>query len=357
MTTPLRFTLLLTLASSLGCTAEPAPATDAGPDRADAGAGSDAGDEADGSASDAPGSDAAAVDPCAGGACDPCDTGLALDDADATDAARAMGVCSGLFSAAWELPDGTVPPRGSSFPLGHGLLDDFGALTPREGARLLGLSTGTARSASDPGWVDPAGFDKGYTSGPPAGFPVEAPACPGVVTDAPHDGVALSLTLDVPAGANGFRFLVKHHTYEFPAFLCSSFNDVAAVIVDPAPPGAAPSGDVTIDAAGNPLSVNSSFIDVCTCAGGPPCDVGGRTFACAAGASELAGTGFDGASDTGAATRWLEVRVPATAGSRVELRIALWDSGDGVLDSTLLVDGFRWLTDAPSSAETRVLAP
>ncbi len=301
--------------------------------------------------------DGGAPDPCAGGACGPCDMGLALDDGDAMHAAQAMGVCSGLVSAAWQLPDGAAPPSAVSFALGHGLLDDFGVVTPREGARLLGLSTGTARAVTDPGYADPVGFDKGYTSGAAPGFPIESPACPGVLGSGPSDGIALTLTLDVPAGANGFRLLLKHHNHEFPAFVCSASNDIAAVLVSPPPPGAPSNGDVTLDGAGNPLSVNSSFVDVCSCAGGPPCTAGGRSFACAAGRGELAGTGFDAAGDAGAATRWLEVRVPAVAGERVEVRLTVWDSGDGLLDSTLLADGFRWLTDAPATTELRVHVP
>jgi hypothetical protein len=32
----------------------------------------------------------------------------------------------------------------------------------------------------------------------------------------------------------------------------------------------------------------------------------------------------------------------------------VWDAGDGALDSTTLLDGFRWTTDAPAQPETRV---
>lgn len=339
----------------LGCST-PAASGDAGTDAATTdGGGADAGPPLDASSgADAgldAGADAGPPDPCGGGACDPCDDALAIDDTDATSAAHAMGVCSGLVSAAWTMPDGSAPSA-SSFALGHGLLGGFGALTPREGTRMVAISTGTARGPTDPGFQSPVGLDKGYASTAPAGFPRDTAACGVPTSTSSFDGISLDLTLDVPAGANGFRFLVKYHSSEFPTYVCSAYDDQAVVLVSPAPSGAV-SGDVTIDATGTPLSVNSSFVDVCTCAGGPPCSPGGRTYACSLGAGELSGTGFD--PSTSAATPWLEVRVPATAGSRVTVRIALWDSGDGLLDSTALVDGFRWITDAPASAGTRVL--
>jgi hypothetical protein len=357
-----RFPALL-LSLSLGCSS-PSASVDAGSDAAsledtgtpaDTGA-VDAGRDAE--AGDACCADDAGEDPCAGGACDPCDTGLALADDDAMNAARAMGVCSGLVNASWTLPDGAPPPSDLDFPLGHGLLDAFGAaVTPLEGARLLAISSGTARRPTDPGFLDPAGLDKGYESGPPSGFPYEAPACPGVVSGPAHDGIALTLTLDVPAGANGFRMLVKQYAREWPSYVCASYSDVAAVLVSPPGAGAPTSGEVTQDALGNPLSSSSSFIDVCSCAGGPPCVAAGHSYACTLGNGDLAGTGFDLTPGQGAATPWLEVRVPATPGERVQVVVTVWDSGDGLFDSTMLVDGFRWITDAPAAAETRALLP
>lgn len=345
-----RVAALALLLGLSGCPSDPMPTPDAGeardaPGADDAGSNDDAGPAGD-----------AGVDPCAEGRCGPCDDGLALDDDDPTRAARAMGVCSGLASAEWQLPDGSGPPSSAAFPLGHGLLDDFGTVTPREGTRLLALSSGTARAPSDPGWSTPTGFDKGYSASLPAELVVESPACAGTIPGSAVDAITLALTLDVPAGANGFRFYVKHHAYEFPAYVCTMSSDAAAVVVSPAPPGAASNGDVVQDATGNPLSSASSFLEVCGCGGGA-CNVGGRTYACGAGRGELAGTGFDAADDAGAATRWLEVRVPAAAGSRIEIRISVWDASDPLFDSTTLVDGFRWITDAPAEVETAPVAP
>ena len=43
------------------------------------------------------------------------------------------------------------------------------------GKKMLALSSGTARQPTDPGYQDVSGFDKGYTSASPQGFPKESP--------------------------------------------------------------------------------------------------------------------------------------------------------------------------------------
>jgi len=300
----------------------------------------------DSGTSDAPTSDAG-VDPCAAGACDPCDDGLAID-ADAMAAARAMGICSGLASASWVLPDGSPAP--SAADIGHGVLADFGMLTPREGARLLALSTGTARDPSDPGHQSPTGFARGQTVTAPPGFPMVVGDCPPAAELA--DAIALEVELDVPAGARGARFLIKHHTSEWPAYVCSGFNDHFVTLMEPRPAEWF-TPNVVLDPDNQPISSYSMLIDVCACAGGPPCPVGGRSYACSAGAGELAGTGYDLAS-AGAATRWLETRIPVTAGTRITLRFAVWDAGDGPPDPATPPDGLRRATDPPASPQTRV---
>jgi hypothetical protein len=46
--------------------------------------------------------------------------------------------------------------------------------------------------------------------------------------------------------------------------------------------------------------------------------------------------------------------VPVPSGTRIQVRFAIWDSGDGNYDSTTLLDGFRWITNAPASPTTAV---
>jgi hypothetical protein len=322
------------------------------------------GDSGNGCESDltAPGSCGSCANSCGGacvaGACATCDNGLTLDSNEPMDAARALGLCDGLVSARWMLPDGTDPStapgyQSGTFSIGHGILSAFGAkITPHEGVKLVALSSGSARQPTDPGFHDPVGFDKRYTARHPIGFPRESPACPGVITGPAHDSIALELTLKVPDWAKGFAFDFDFYTFEWPSYVCSHFNDVFVALLSPFPKGQS-DGNITFDPMGNPITVNSAFVSVCGCAGGPPCIVGGKQFSCTAGTSELVGTGFQepgvgNAPPTHhAATGWLTTTAPVEPGATITLRLGIYDSGDGGLDSTALLDKFRWLPSSP----------
>jgi hypothetical protein len=70
----------------------------------------------------------------------------------------------------------------------------------------------------------------------------------------------------------------------------------------------------------------------------------------------LSGTGFDikvapAQCLNGGGTGWLETSGNVRPGEIVELRIALWDVADHVLDSLALLDGFKWL-EQPAQAGT-----
>ncbi len=279
-----------------------------------------------------------------------CDSGLAVDSLDAMDGARAIGLCKvstgpndwGVADAQWTLPNGTPPP-GGNFDLGHGILTAFGPnVTTQEGTAMLALSSGTARQPTDPGYQPVSGFSKGISNtGHPFGFPKESPSCGGAVTGACNDGAALQLTLRAPSNATGFRFNFNFYTFEWPVYVCSTFNDFYAAILEPFPMGQM-DGNITFDSLSNPISVNNAFFDVCGCSGGPPCQAGGISFTCALGESELQGTGFEGH----AATSWLQTTAPIEANSEFTLRFLAYDSGDGVLDSTGLTDNFQWIANS-----------
>jgi hypothetical protein len=115
--------------------------------------------------------------------------------------------------------------------------------------------------------------------------------------------------------------------------------------------------NIAFDRAGNTLGVNSSLFQVCE-----PQIVVGTNFPCPLGPSSLQGTGFG--ADTAStfagnrgATGWLKTVVsigPKLRGKDITLLFAVWDGGDGVLDSTALVDNLVWSQD---SAGTPVTVP
>jgi hypothetical protein len=61
--------------------------------------------------------------------------------------------------------------------------------------------------------------------------------------------------------------------------------------------------------------------------------------------------------DTHAATGWLQTQAPVKPGDTITLLFTIWDSGDGVLDSTVLVDNFQWSADAAQDTTTTPIPP
>jgi hypothetical protein len=292
-----------------------------------------------------------------------CDTGLPIDSTDPFNGAKAVDLCVkqadpkkwGVKSAKWVLPDGTNPPANPNFDLGHGILTAFGPnVKVQGGTRMLALSSGTARQPSDPGYQDVGGFDKGYTSGSPQGFPKESPACPGVTTGQPHDGAGLEVVIHTPSNAHGFSFDFNFFTYEWPDFICSQYNDFFVAILSPIPMGQS-DGNISFDSQNNPVSVNNAFLEVCGCGAPPPCPAGGKSFTCALGDQGLVATGFgqDTAFQDHGSTYWLVTKAPVQPSSDITLRWGVYDSGDGVLDTSTLIDNWQWIATPGTSVGTQ----
>ncbi len=282
-----------------------------------------------------------------------CDTGLPIDASNPMDGVRAMGLCQeyvdggwGVVSAEWVRADGQPLTGGDLAPLesGRGALPKFGPITPREGAAMLVLSSGSARAPGDPDFADPGGHWKDTVPhGSPPGYPKESPACPGVTTGEPYDSAGLRVTIRTPVDANSFAFDFDFYTYEYPDYVCDVYNDFFVAMMTPQPSGLV-DGNISFDGQGNTISVNAGFLDACQ-----PCNAGGKNFACALGYGEITGTGFDSnlaftcAIQGSAATSWLVTTAPVESpGSDITLHFAIWDSGDGVLDSTVLIDNFKF---------------
>lgn len=306
-----------------------------------------------------------------------CETGLRVDDNDAVAAAKAMGLCKmqrgsswGLVSAKYVFPDGTNAALKETtcttglapFPLSHGILDRFGdAIKPRQGAALVALSTGIAR----PGLVPVEEKDGMYGTSPtsavicrlslaPTGFPRDSTGCPGVVTSKmPEitDGMALELSIKVPSNAYALQYDFDFYSTEYPAFVCSGRNDHFVALLWSTHSKTPADKNISFDEAGNVVNVNSSFMRVCS-----PTSHDGRTFPCPSGEAELLGTGFDQRYDWsdmtkylgGGATGWLTTTAQVVPGETIKLRFAVWDMDTPILDSTVLLDHFRWLIREPS---------
>jgi hypothetical protein len=216
----------------------------------------------------------------------------------------------------------------------------------QQGARMLALSSGAARQPGDPGFASPSGHDTGIMGLAPNGFPIDSPACPLVQTSndkTAYNPIAFEVKIRVPTNAKSFTFNFDFYTFEFPFYVCTQYNDFFVVLQDPPPPNAQ-SGNISFDTQGNPVSVNNGFLEVCQAQ-----PAGGKNFPCQLGTAQLQGTGFEGHAATG----WLETQSPVVPGSEITLRFAIWDMGDPILDSTVLIDNFKFSADDATEAGTK----
>ena len=264
-----------------------------------------------------------------------CDDGIAYDSTDPMNGARAVDLCQeagangqwGVMEAAYVRANGSnaTPPN----PLQYGIFENFGPnVNVQGGARMLGLSSGHARIPGQNGACNSLTcYSNQDGTPPPAGFPQDVANCSGSTTI--NDDVALQLKIRSPKNATGYSFNFKFYSFEYPEWVCTSFNDQYISLVDPPPPGSI-SGNVSFDQQNNPVSANVAFFDVCP--------------GCALGDAELMGTGYDSWDDAGG-TGWLQTTAPITGGDEFTIRFAIWDTGDAAWDSTALVDNFEWIAN------------
>lgn len=292
-----------------------------------------------------------------------CDANLALDGSDGLDGARAMGLCKmasgeswGVKSAQWVAADGSPLQNYDPSGLGHGILGGFGPnVNAQEGVKMLALSSGTARTPSDAGYQPVSGYDKFYTTGTPAGYPKTSPACM-IEAGESHDSAGLRVTIKTPTNAKSLSFNLNFYTYEFPGYICSTYNDFFVAMLSPMPAGT--DGNISFDSQGNTISVNAGFLEVCH----PQTASNGAFFNCALGPEQLAGTGFDedifGPTDNSAATGWLQTTAPVeNPGGDIDILFTIWDSGDGILDSTILLDNFVFEVEPSETGTAPVPVP
>jgi hypothetical protein len=304
---------------------------------------------------------------------------------DAEDFAKAIGICAtaakdgyGLISAKFTRGTGTSQ---SAIDDQHGILPKFGdVIKPREGSKIGVLSTGYAQEFNGSpnrrfGGENLAGEDssKDWMSNGdlPSGFPKKAGSCEQA--EDVHDVIAVELKLKAPKNASGVRFDLNFFSSEWPAYICSMFNDGFIAYLDAKGFNNGTPDNMSFDGKKNPISVNNGFFDRCTPNVDTGCAPGAQpsTSQCPGGPKELAGTGYGvtgkwcevyaligaGGNDTstnGGATGWLTSSAPVAAGEEFTLTFYLWDTGDGVLDSSVLLDNFKWaegevtvITDRP----------
>jgi hypothetical protein len=314
-----------------------------------------------------------------------CDPGLAIDDTNAASFAKAIGICNEAASGGWGLVSASYSNAyGSTSPPADGqsgLVPQFGSnMVPREGVRIGVLSSGYARNFDDmdgtnggqnSDFVASGGGPRDGTNYPtgqaPPGFPKAANGCPQ--DNLVNDMIDVKLVLKAPPDATGFSFDFDFYSSEWPNYVCSNFNDAFVAYLT----SSATTGNISFDSNDNPVAVNIDFFNRCTpgtpvgClrSNGPNADPPLSTATCSAGPSELDGTGFGDTYETqcngnnvqatlGGSTGWLTTSSAIQPGEQFTLEFMIWDAGDGLLDSSVLIDHFQWIGGSVSTGTTRV---
>jgi len=310
-----------------------------------------------------------------------CDSGLPSNSSNALDYAKAMEMClttsepgagQGVISATLTLSSGSGVAAASS----RAIRGTFGTNNaPLTGAAMVVLSTGAAAA---PGQASPAfaafqpGSDTGTSSAAPADWlaanggaiPV-APGCPAAASTTAVNPVMLTLRIRVPSNAHSFSISTRFFSADYPEYVCSPYNDNFVALLDSTYAGANPNPTdknlakyVAPSSSIYPLGVNlavgnTGLFTQCV-NGSTGCAAGataGSTSSCT-GTYALAGTGMDttdstscaASTPTGGGTEWIAIRGNVVPGEIITLRFALWDTGDSLSDSVVLLDNFAWST-------------
>ena len=293
---------------------------------------------------------------------DDCDKALAMTTKAGTDFAKSLGLCRTTTAGAtgkaktWGVISATlVTTDGKDAPLGrqYGIETTWGtAVKPKAGASMAVLSTGSARTPGQPEYMKPLQLkfgdtNTGHENAPPAGWPKNSPGCPDPLdTSKVNDSVGLKLNLRVPTNAKGFSYDFDFYTSEYITYVCSEFNDTfvallkSAIALDPKA-----NGNISFDAKGSPVNVNSGFFEVCA-----PGSKSGKTFTCKLGRGELAGTGYDGDGTEDGATSWLRTKASVKPGEEMEIEFVIWNTSDHILQSAVLLDNWQWNADGTTGA-------
>jgi hypothetical protein len=301
-----------------------------------------------------------------------CDKGLSAGGS-AEDFAKAIGICDsaaekgyGLVSATFQRGfDTTQSPVADQ----HGILPKFGdVIKPREGSSLGVLSSGYAKEydgapgtpfgGEDIDALKSWGQDWKTKGSLPNGYPKAASGCDQ--SKDIHDIIDVKLELKAPANVSGIKFDFNFYSGEWPAYICSQFNDGFIAYLSAQGFNNGAPDNVSFDKDNNPVSVNNGFFDRCTPGAPTGCAPGAKagTSSCPGGTAELGGTGFGVVKDwcaaysfgggggksttNGGATGWLTSSAPVKGGETFTLEFMIWDTGDGILDSSVLLDNFTW---------------
>ncbi len=257
----------------------------------------------------------------------------------ATALAAAVGLCDPQILTSTSF-------AGPSDTRARAVVGSFGVIAPPAGSTMVLLSTGIAADKQSSSYAPPRnGTDLGNQIANP--IPTARFCSMASMSATVHDATEWVLALKVPPGAHALSFRFQFFGTDYPAFVCSEFNDLFVAIAE-SPLRA--TANVCVDGNGEAISASSPLLTVC--ANGTTA----QTMHCAQPVTGLDGTGYSDDDGTGHAgggsTGWRTTSLPVTPGEALTLRLILFDVGDGILDSAVLLDDFRWSSDALAAPTT-----
>jgi hypothetical protein len=201
-----------------------------------------------------------------------------------------------------------------------------------------------------------------------------APGCPSAAGGQANDPVMLTIQVRAPTNAYSFSVSMYFFSAEYPEWICTPYNDFFVTLVDSTANNPADK-NIAVYNDGNvlwPVGVNilQAAPGLFTqCHNGPITYVTGPSWGtCTApqssydgclGTNELTDTGFHGSSSAycgnryrGGGTSWLTMSGNVTPGELTTLRFAIWDTGDDIYDSVVLLDDFQWNVTASTPGVT-----
>jgi len=292
-------------------------------------------------------------------------------DAESDEVLHALGLACNTLGADYSDPEQHIPVADVVFTspdkdayrvakqFGSHVVGDVPAWGPTEGEKFLLISTGNLPEVNEKGVVlaEPGEAQTGMTQND---NPDEATSLPGIMnyangsnmgdggspfdkcdgigdcsdtleaqwnlgTKTANDVLYFQFDVTVPRGTYGFSIDFAYFSAEYPEWVNSAFNDMAILWST----SESYTGNVTFIKDNNnsprPLTVTALAQN--------------GLIEYAPDAPELAHTGYD---EEGGATGWATVKGPAIPEETFTLAWTVFDKGDTIFDTALIIDNWRW---------------
>ncbi len=208
--------------------------------------------------------------------------------------------------------------------IGSGLVGDLNTPTPAGDSNQFPTHCNDDLGAYDPGGSLPAPISVQDVGGDCQANPaligtgdcsntIEGQFSQGVSA---NDYVEMRFTVQVPPDVVSFSYDFAFSSTEYPWYYGSEFNDMYIGWLE----SELWTGNISFDAAGNPISLNAGFLEY---TGNAP---------------ELSGT----CMRQHAATGWLTTTAGVTGGENITVVFGIFDLSDSILDSYAFIDNFEW---------------